>query len=90
MLRLNNDKSACQIHFYCLNRIKLCDESKTKCNSWSTRGLAYSWSTRGLYKNQYHHTVLSPCDILETSDTTNISTTSQVPPVSRSKTSSNE
>eukprot|EP00978_Attheya_sp_CCMP212_P015049 scaffold38691_cov36-Attheya_sp.AAC.2 len=34
MLRLNNDKSACKIHFYCLNRMKLCDESKTK----STRG----------------------------------------------------
>eukprot|EP00978_Attheya_sp_CCMP212_P035942 scaffold159366_cov61-Attheya_sp.AAC.3 len=34
MLQLNNDKSACQIHFYFLNRMKLCDESKTKCNSW--------------------------------------------------------
>eukprot|EP00978_Attheya_sp_CCMP212_P029545 scaffold105186_cov58-Attheya_sp.AAC.2 len=58
MLRLNNDKNAYQIHFYCLNRIKLCDELKlkTKCNSWSTRGLVssgglvvvYGWSTGGL------------------------------------------
>eukprot|EP00978_Attheya_sp_CCMP212_P017051 scaffold45282_cov66-Attheya_sp.AAC.1 len=62
--------------------------------SWSSlpgRGssLGYSWSL--VVTTRTSITILSPCNILQTSDTTNISsTTLQVPQLSRYKTSSNE
>eukprot|EP00978_Attheya_sp_CCMP212_P008506 scaffold19959_cov78-Attheya_sp.AAC.1 len=54
--------------------------------SWSTRGLAYQgYSSLGYSRSlvvttRTSITILSPCNILQTSDTTNISTTRlQVP-----------